>query len=256
MPGLDAQPDPPYRERSINAPMTISAPNPRSLTSVPYAGPAQRFLRSPSPPYLYPAPSSRPTTTSRLHERKFSRTLPPLIFSPPQGRSSYSAPSLHGIYTSTPLPGITPPLHKRSMSPEATFAHHPPELPSRPPTTLPHPYTLQPALQWDSSTMPLNLRSSEPLPRSRPGSHSASRSATPIFPKDPSTTIPDSGPDEKDASEAALPRRSRRYDPVRATFIYTTISEPPQDSTQDSHGRSPREDDRKDTEAVQSPPNP
>ncbi|KAF5376454.1 hypothetical protein D9615_008608 [Tricholomella constricta] len=259
MPGSELQPDLPYRGRPVISSRPSTALDSCAASSSGYTDPRRRFMRSPSPPRLFPLPSSsRPTTTSRLHDRDFSRTLPPLIFNPTPGRSSFSAPGPHGMHPSASRSAFSPPYYiKRSTSPEATFAHHPPEAASALSLALPPPYTLQPRPQWDNSTFTASLRSSDSPSWTRHGSRSASGSITPPRqpPTDPSAPVPEASTIEREAGfvENVRPQRSGRYDPVRATFIYTTPSEPLHPSSPEAGHRSRRADDHEEVQGDRSP---
>jgi hypothetical protein len=214
------------------------------------SNPRQSTVRPPSPLHLYSLPSSRPTTTSRLHDRDFSRTLPPLIFGAPPGRTSFSAPGIQSIHPSFSRSAVTPsyPI-QRSASPEPTFAHYPPEAASLSPVILPPPYTLQPTPHWESSSFSPILK---PEAWSRSGSGSVRNSTTPPIRVSGNISAPEveGGPGEISSSqiEAAPRPRSGRYDPVRATYIYTTPTEPLSPPKTSGDGdRSDRESDRADT---------
>ncbi|KAF9467490.1 hypothetical protein BDZ94DRAFT_1318492 [Collybia nuda] len=229
----------------------VEVDDPCSFTPLPSTSLAQRPVRSPSPLHLYSLPNSRPTTTSRLHDRDFSRTLPPLIFGGPPGPASFSAPGISNLHPTFPRPATTPSYAlQRSSSPETTFAHYPPETRSRSPVILPPPYTLQPAPRWESSSLTPILK---PETWSRPGSGSARKSITPPIRVSGNISAPEveGGRGESSTSqfEAAPRPRSGRYDPVRSTFVHTTpTSEPPSPPKSSGEGdRSGRDDDRAET---------
>ncbi|RDB21695.1 Homeobox protein OTX1 [Hypsizygus marmoreus] len=257
MPGSDLQADIPYRSHTHAAPIPGSSLDPHSFTP-PFSASGQRFMRSPSPPRLYSRPPvSRPTTTSRLHDREFSRTLPPLVFHPTQSRPSVSAPGFYGVRSSDSRSGGISPLVRRS-SPDVPFAHQPPEVASHPSLTLPPPFTLQPPPRWDTSTFPASLRPSDSLSWSYPGPLSASEgiTASAPFSRDIGRTRVESGRHGRDSPqpEAGPSRRSGRYDPVRAAFIHTTPTEPsPSSPSQDAGDRPGREDDTEEAQADRPP---
>ncbi|KAG5636172.1 hypothetical protein H0H81_008922 [Sphagnurus paluster] len=242
MPGSELQPEMPYRGRPPmglrpSTTLNCSAPSPR------YAQSGRNFARSPSPPRSYPVPllhTSRPTTTSRLHDRDFSsRTLPPLVFNPMPNRSSFSAPGPHGMHRPASRSSFAPSyFDARSLSPEATFAHHPPD----PSLTLPPPYTLQPRPNWDIN-FPA-LRSSRSPSWTRHGSQPTRGNITPSGypPHDHSSRMEEVSRNEGDIpTEIVAPQRSGRYDPVRQIFIYSTPSPLPP-SPEASEQRRDQED--------------
>lgn len=256
MPGSDVQHTEHPPRGHAYLPLISSRPtdqdDARSFTPLPSSNPTQYVVRSPSPLQLYSLPSSRPTTTSRLHDRDFSRTLPPLIFGAPPGRASFSAPGINTFPPSFSRSAATPSYSlQRSSSPESTFAHYPPETTSHSPVVLPPPYTLQPTPRWESSSLTPALK---PETWSRPGSGSPRKSITP-----PTRVLGNIGAPKVESSlgesstsqiEAAPRPRSGRYDPVRATFIHTTPtptepSSPPKPSGDGDP--SDRDDDRADT---------
>ena len=232
MPGTDYRP---YQERPGTASGSSYRPDPSSSSSRPYTHPTTQFVRSSTP---YPSTSPRPTTTPRLHDRDFSRTLPPLNFAllPSRGRPPTGSHSMHAPYPATSA------YHRsRPSTPESLFAHQPPESFSRASLALPPPFTLQPNPRWDNNSRPA-LGRFESLPGSRvcpPPSQ-----ASPV-------TLP-SCDDMADAEafrtplrDTTLPPRSGRYDPVRATFVQTTSTSPPPSLAQETGG-DPDVDDHRD----------
>jgi hypothetical protein len=211
-----------YQDPPGSASAPVQRPDPSSSTTRLYANP------SPSVSTPYPFPTSRPITAGRLHDREFSRTLPPLNFGFVQSRGS-SATRLHGMHS--PLPLYRP---SRPSTPESLFAHQPPESFSRSSLVLPPPYTLQPAPQWDNSfPTPIRL---ELLGGSRTYAISESNPSTPL-PRCTERLDPEmiSRPSHVGV---ARPSPSSRYDPVRATFIRTTSTSPPPSPAQETGGSS------------------
>ncbi|KAF8057476.1 hypothetical protein FPV67DRAFT_1430166 [Lyophyllum atratum] len=261
MPGSDLQADLPQRGRPVIGSRPSNGIDACSASSSGHARSRRHFVPSPSPPRLYPPPpSSRPTTTSRLHDRDFSRTLPPLIFNPPSNRSSFSAPGLPGLHPSASRTPFSPTyLGKRSISPEITFAHQPPE--AGPAFSHPRhsPYTLQPRPQWETSTFASTLRSSDSPSWTRLESRSSSAdiipSANPRVLR-PSATGARRDVNEATPAEGVPPQRTGRYDPVRATFIYTDRTEPPQPFSPEASGSSRHTDPRQDTRDDRTPTQP
>lgn len=232
MPGFDAQHTENLPRRrtypSLHSSHQADQDNARSFMPFNTSNPTQHAVRSPSPLHILspPPPTSRPTTTSRLHDRDFSRTLPPLIFGPPPDRANYPTPGINNFPSAFSRSTVTPsyPL-QRSSSPESTFAHYPPEPTPRSPVVLPPPFAMQPTPRWQSSSYRETW--------SRPGSDSAKKSITP-----PIRAL-ENERNQGESSTAhidATPRpRSGRYDPVRSTFIHmipapAELSPPPKPS--------------------------
>ena len=242
---------PPHGQYTRHAPHTLhTAPRP--------------LLRAPSPPpyrspRMYPHPGVRPATAQSASWRGGavpdpSRTLPPLGASRPP-----SAP--YGASFRGPFPAVQPAaahaqslLHaRRSLSPEAVFAHAPPE-PSPGSATrvhLPPPFTLEPPPQWDeaaysavprpsssawsrpSSRRPSTRgRSTSPV-ASRRDSYGAELPLPPFFLGDPHAR-PMSSP-----LGASPPARGGRYDPVRAAALAFPPPPPPTASPAHSDAPSP-----------------
>lgn len=192
-------------------------------------------VMSPEPyrsPPMYTLPGVRPATSqpSSWRERDPSRILPPLESTRPS--SSYGSLRIPSTVGSV-YPLSRPP---RSLSPEARFAHLPPEPTPRPMITLPPPFTLQPSPQWDEASYVPRPSSSA---WSRPGSRSTrGRSTSPVAVRraEPGlgsvTESPDtyylaehtaihhsSSPRSMPPVSTPPPSRSGRYDPVRATYV-------------------------------------
>ncbi|GLB42609.1 hypothetical protein LshimejAT787_1200580 [Lyophyllum shimeji] len=162
---------------------------------------------------------------------------------------SLSASGPHGMQLSSRPPFSPPYFSKRSVSPEATFAHHPPAAASAYSLPLPPPYALQPSPQWDRPTFPPALRSSaDSLSWSRRESRSASGSLTPPthLARIRSPPLVGDRRDEPEAvhAEAVPPQRTGRYDPVRATFVYTTPSPEASGSSRRTDTHEEAQDDR------------
>jgi hypothetical protein len=225
MPGTDYRP---YQERPGTASASIHRPDPSS-SNRPYTNPSPHAESSRTP---YSISSPRPITTGRLHDREFSRTLPPLNFGTLQSRGS-SATGLQSTHAPLSLHSVMPPYRlSRPSTPQPSFAHQLPESFSRSSTVLPPPFTLQPAPQWDNSmSTPVRL---EPLAGSRlcplPGSNS------PIH-------FPDMTDAETVRMATTVTSRTGRYDPVRAAFIHTTSTSPSPSLAQETGGGSDVGDD-------------
>ncbi|KAF8230841.1 homeobox-domain-containing protein [Tricholoma matsutake] len=221
MPGADYRT---YQERPRTASVSIPRPDPSSSVNRPYPN------RTPQAHAMRPAtslPSPRPRTAGRLHDREFSRTLPPLNFGSSQSRGG---PATGRHSTQAPSYSAIPAYHfSRPSTPElSSLTRQPLESFSRSAMVLPPPFTLQPTPQWDNSlSTPLRL---EPLagPRLCP----LRRSNSPIFsPHTTNTEIVRSS-----LTDTTLPSRSGRYDPVRATFVHTTSPSPPPSLAQETGG--------------------
>ncbi|KAG6864813.1 hypothetical protein C0991_006999 [Blastosporella zonata] len=209
MPGSEMSPElPPYRRlQSLSL-----RPTTAYETSTRYIDTRHQSFRPPTPPRLHlPLAISRPTSTTRSHDRNFSRTLPPLVFHTAPSRSSSSAPG--------PSSGPFFPEYRdrRSLSPEAMFAHQPPQPTSNPLFPPSPPYVIQPRPQWDAPSFGSVLRSSQ-LPRALHGHRSPGASVTP--PGSAAENAPTITADRTEYPTTSIETRpSGRYDPVRAMFI-------------------------------------
>ena len=238
MPGSDPQMGPRYSGRPI-LPLIPESTIPRPSSS-PYLGSNQHRPRLSRSPSLESPTASRPTTTSRLHDRHFSRTLPPLITTN-HTRSSFSPANL---YPTTLRSTNLSQAHLQPLSPDTPFAHHPPSHES---LTLPPPYGLQRNPHWQAPLPPVV----SPTPDEQPPANRSppSRCFTPHNhgPKDsPSLRSPMSATHQErgrssPTAESPLPPRGR-YDPVRGTFISTASTEA-QSSLPRAGTRSPKADD-------------
>ncbi|KAG6908535.1 hypothetical protein DXG01_004306 [Tephrocybe rancida] len=209
MPGSELPPELPYRGHP-----TVPL-RPSTAYELPTRYDNPRAIRSPTPPRLHPTPAiSRPSTASRAQDRDFSRTLPPLVFNP--SRPTFSAPGPSSGHHTAFVPGYA---SGRSLSPDTVFAHLPPQSTSISPIAPSPPYVLQPRPQWETPSFGAALRSST---ASTWGHRSASASITPPALPTESAAVTEAPVAEEDATEIRPPQRSRRYDPVRATFIYSS----------------------------------
>jgi hypothetical protein len=210
--------------------LSVHRPDPSSFGSRPYTNPGSRSISSSMP---YSRSSPRPTTTGRLHDREFSRTLPPLNFGSLQNRGGM-ATGHHRMHAPPSLHAPSYPF-SRPSTPETSFAHHPPEPHSRASMVLPPPFTLQPTPQWGTSLLaPIRL---EALAGSHLSLPSGNRSVV-AFPAIADTRDTDSDITRISHVDTTPLVRSGRYDPVRATFIRTTSTSPPPSLAQETGGGS------------------
>lgn len=260
MPG--APPYPPHQgfRRLPPPPLTLLPQG--QYTRQPLHTIARPLLRAPSPPpyrspRMYPHPGARPVTAQSGSWRgpapDPSRTLPPLgVPRPPSAPYSSFRGPFPPMQHATAHAHAQALLHaRRSLSPDAVFAHAPPE-PSPGSTTrmhLPPPFTLEPAPQWDeaaysavprpsssawsrpSSRRPSTRgRSTSPV-ASRRDSYGAEQPPLPFFLADPHAQ-PMSSP-----LGASLPARGGRYDPVRAAVL--AFPPPPTPTASPTHSDAP-----------------
>ncbi|KAG6899410.1 hypothetical protein C0993_010473 [Termitomyces sp. T159_Od127] len=150
-----------------------------------------------------------------LSARKYdpSRILPPLVFPPPIPRPTLSAPASSGA--------AFDPLHqaeRRSLTPVDIISYQPPE--SAASVTWPHPSVIHPQLQQPASFESAYQSSRSPPPWAVHDHGTASKSVIP-------PVLDTEKPPSSDVTAAAVrpPERSRRYDPIRGTFIYSSPPE-------------------------------
>ncbi|KAG6848405.1 hypothetical protein H0H93_000475 [Arthromyces matolae] len=183
--------------------------------------------RSPSPGRFYrPAHDE---TQRFTHDP--SRTLAPLVFPPVlPSRTNFPVPGPSTAPPPRPATATTYTAYSRgqSLSPIVnTFAYQHPESAPSTSATFPPPYAVQPQPQWSADSFESTLRSTSHTQSWAPRSMgSGGGSITPPASSE-GPGIPPMRPRTEPHTMSAEPRppqrsRSGRYDPIRATFIYSS----------------------------------
>ncbi|KAG6828040.1 hypothetical protein H0H92_009540 [Tricholoma furcatifolium] len=186
--------------------------------------PYSQLHRSPSPLRMYPPPpASHLPPAGRTYHGDPSRTLPPLPFHQPPPRPNF--PGLLSFPGPPHASQTTDYTRKGSSSPPGLYSRHSPE--STAPIPVSPPYSLQPQPRWGTPSIAPTIVTShspswalrEPQPHSRsitPPGILRQRSRTPSRAEDDPTQSRD---------DARPPRRTGRYDPVRASYVYSSPEE-------------------------------